>query len=376
MRAAEPFFISVGLQTFDGTAISDLTIPWYPDVCNRPKEETEQRKEGIMREKTLRRGTMMLAAAAMALTMSGMAVSAEEAKEGDTYELSIVYDNDIHGRLERLPQFKTLIDEAREEVDNLLVLNGGDIFLRGELQDQRGIPEMNILNEIGYDAWVLGNNDFRIPPEGGTAEEGNQQIQDLIELAEFPTLCGNVTMKDTGEYIDNVDPYIIKEVGGLDIGIIGVTSLKPQDREWEEVSDKVFESGEITVANLMEEVAPQTDINIVLSHTGLAVDTKIANVEGVSAVIGADDHYIITNPIYWPGDDGFKSTPIVQGGGEQDQYLGRLDLTYVYEEGAWTLDDFDGYLYDLEGVEGDEQIQQMIDSYQNNSVEETAEEAA
>ena len=148
MRAAEPFFISVGLQTFDGTAISDLTIPWYPDVCNRPKEETEQRKEGIMREKTLRRGTMMLAAAAMALTMSGMAVSAEEAKEGDTYELSIVYDNDIHGRLERLPQFKTLIDEARKEVDNLLVLNGGDIFLRGELQDQRGIPEMNILNEI------------------------------------------------------------------------------------------------------------------------------------------------------------------------------------------------------------------------------------
>ena len=53
-----------------------------------------------------------------------------------------------------------------------------------------------------------------------------------------------------------MEPYIIKEVGGLDIGIIGVTSLKPQDRGWEEVSDKVFESGDITVTNLMEEVAP------------------------------------------------------------------------------------------------------------------------
>ena len=103
-------------------------------------------------------------------------------------------------------------------------------------------------------------------------------------------------MKDTGELIDGVEPYIIKEVGGLDIGIIGVTSLKPQDRGWEEVSDKVFESGDITVTNLMEEVAPQTDINIVLSHTGLAVDTKTCRVEGVSAVVGADDHFVIPSP--------------------------------------------------------------------------------
>ena len=94
------------------------------------------------------------------------------------------------------------------------------------------------------------------------------------------------------------------------------------------------------------------------------MDTKIANVAGVSAVIGADDHYIITDPIYYPGEDGFKSTPIVQGGGEQDQYLGRLDLVYKYEDGAWTLDDFDGYLYDLEGVEADQEIQDLIDSYQ------------
>ncbi len=317
-----------------------------------------------MKHAIKKKAAILAAAASVMAAAAAPAVCAAEAQEGDTYELSIIYDNDIHGRLERLPQFKTLIDEARETTDNLLVLNGGDIFLRGELQEEQGIPEMNVLNAIGYDAWVLGNNDFRVPTDGGTPEEGNEQLQNLIALAEFPTLCANVTMEESGELIDNVEPYIIKEVGGLDIGIIGVTSLKPQNREWEEVSDKVFESGEITVANLMEEVDPQTDITIVLSHTGLAVDTKIANVAGVSAVIGADDHYIITDPIYYPGEDGFKSTPIVQGGGEQDQYLGRLDLVYKYEDGAWTLDDFDGYLYDLEGVEADQEIQDLIDSYQ------------
>ncbi len=325
-----------------------------------------------MKNSIKKKAAIFAAAASVMATAIAPAAYAAEAQEGDTYELSIIYDNDIHGRLDRLPQFKTLIDEARENTENLLVLNGGDIFLRGELQEEQGIPEMNILNAIGYDAWVLGNNDFRVPTDGGTTEEGNEQIQNLIALAEFPTLCGNVTMEETGEVIDNVEPYMIKEVGDLKIGIIGVTSLKPQDRGWEEVSDKVFESGEITVARLMEEVAPQTDINIVLSHTGLAVDTKIANVEGVSAVIGADDHYIITEPIYYPGEDGFKSTPIVQGGGEHDQYLGRLDLVYKYEDGAWILDDFEGYLYDLEGVEGDQEIQDLIDSYQTESQEDAA----
>src|SRR5699024_421777 len=149
-------------------------------------------------------------------------------------------------------QFKTLIDEAIEETDNLLVLNGGDIFQREPLQEQQGIPEMTVLNEVGYEAWLLGNIAFRVQAEGGGRDEGDEQLQNLIELANCTTLCANETMKDHGELIDGVDPYIIKEVGGLNIGIIGVTSLKPQDREWEEVSDKVFESGEITVANLME----------------------------------------------------------------------------------------------------------------------------
>lgn len=321
-------------------------------------------------------GKMKIAAllTSAVLTANSLTVFAEETNSEDTYSLTIVYDNDIHGRVDRLPQFKTIIDEVREENENVLVLNGGDIFLRGEFQDQQGLPEMEMLNAIGYDAWVPGNNDFRIPPEGGTPEEGNEQLQALVKAAEFPTLCANVTMKESGEYIDNVLPYTIKTVGDLDIGIIGVTSLKPQNREWEEVSDKVFESGEITVANLIEEVKPQTDINIVLSHTGLAVDTKIANVEGVSAVVGADDHYIITNPIYYPGNDDFKSTPIVQAGGEQDQYLGRLDLEYELVDGTWTLKDFNGYLYDLTGVEGNSDIQAIIDEYRTPA-EETKEAA-
>ncbi len=282
-----------------------------------------------------------------------------------SFSLSIIYNSDTHGLVDRLPYFKSLIDEARMEEGNFLVLYGGDIFLRGEFEDQRGIPEMTMMNAIAYDAWVIGNNDFRIPPHGGTRAEGNEQLQNLIALAEFPTLCANVTMRDGSGLIENVDPYIIKEFDGVKVAIIGVTSLKPQMRLWEESCDKVFESGEITVAKTIEAIKDEADIFIVLSHCGLFVDMSIAKVGGVSAVIGADDHLVIRKPICYPGPFGAKSAPVVQAGGEQDQYLGRLDLSFEITDGAWTLSDFDGFLYELDGVEPDRDLEDLIEKFRS-----------
>lgn len=327
-----------------------------------------------MNKKTVQKAKKLTAGilSAALITAGWTGVYAQEEKGEDTYSLTILYNNDIHGKVDRLPQFKTIIDQVKEETEHVLVLNGGDIFMRGELQDQQGLPELEMMNAIGYDAWVLGNHEFHVPWEDGTPQELEEQLQAQIALADFPTLCANVTQNETGELIENVLPYTIKEVGGLDIGIIGVTSMKPQDRQLPEVADMTFESGEVTVAKVMEELSPQTDINIVLSHTGLAVDTKMCWIPGVSAVVGADDHFIITNPIYCPGADGWKSTPIMQAGGENDQYLGRIDMEYELTDGQWELSDFQGYLYDLEGVQGNAQIQEIIDNCYENAQEPAA----
>lgn len=292
-------------------------------------------------------------------------------KEGEQYTLTIVHTNDIHGHVDNLPKYSTIIKQVKEEAENVLVLDGGDIFLRGEFEKFQGNAEMEMLNAMGYDAWVLGNNDFRIGPSGGTTIQGNEQLQNLIKLCNFSTLCANVKMKDSGNYIENVKPYEIKNVNGMKIGIIGVTSLKPQNRNWEENSDKIFESGEKTVANIINEVNEQSDINIVLSHTGLAIDTYIANIEGVSAVLGADDHFKISEPIYTT-NQGRKNAPITQNGGEENHYIGRLDLQFKYTQGNWKLTDFNGFLYDLNSVTEDSKIKNIINKYRNKNIEEKA----
>ena len=118
--------------------------------------------------------TISLAALALMTTLSLILTACTSAnaeavpQEGDFWTLSIVSTNDIHGYDDSLPQYATIIERARDTHKNLLVLEGGDIFLRGEFNDLKGIPEMEMLNLMGYDAHVIGNNDFKIPNDDGT----------------------------------------------------------------------------------------------------------------------------------------------------------------------------------------------------------------
>lgn len=290
---------------------------------------------------------------------------AAESYENNMFTLTIMHTNNIHGNVDNLSKYSTIINEVRSSAKNVLVLDGGDLFLRGEFQEQQGLVETEILNSIGYDAWVPGNNDFRVPPSGGTIDDGNKQLKAITDKVEFDAVCANVTIKDTKQYIEDIPPYIIKDVNGVKVGIIGVTSLKPQTRKWTEVSDKIFEDGDLAVSRIVEELKGKTDVNIVLSHTGLVTDLKIANIEGVDAVLGADDHYYISEPMYYTDGEGNKSTPITQNGGENNHHLGRLDLVFEKNDSEYELVDFHGYLYDLNLTKSDSKIQNIIDQYRS-----------
>jgi 5'-nucleotidase len=127
----------------------------------------------------MRRNITILAMFAVNFLILADAAGAEALtlKDGDRYTLTILHTNDIHGHVDNLPRFSTVIKNARKNVGtNLLVLDVGDVFLRGEFEEFLGKPEIEILNEWGCEATVYGNNDFRVPPSGGSAEEGNRLL--------------------------------------------------------------------------------------------------------------------------------------------------------------------------------------------------------
>ena len=145
---------------------------------------------------------------------------------------------------------------------------------------------------------------------------------------------------------------------GINVAIIGVTSLKPRNRGFDVTKRALFDDPVKTMSRLAAEAGEKSDIQIALSHAGFDVDLDM---RGISAVVGGDSHTKLTEPV--PVKDGDKRIPVVQAGGEEDNYLGRLDLVYTNVKGQWVLKEFSGYLFPLDNVAADIEIQDILDKY-------------
>ncbi|WP_262366392.1 bifunctional metallophosphatase/5'-nucleotidase [Oceanobacillus profundus] len=261
-----------------------------------------------------------------------------------------------------IAKYATIIEDVRNKEENVLLVDGGDVFLRGEFQAGQGELETSLLKELDYDAMVLGNNDFRVYPAGeGTPDSRYEQLKDYHRNVNFQFLTGNVIHRDTGKYLQNVKPWKNFTFAGVKVGMIGLTSMKPEIRGWNDVVDLEFIEPVKALNALLPKVSEKSDINIVLSHAGNEEDHKLAQVPGVSAVIGADTHKVIETPEY--EFNGELMVPITQAGGEQEHYLGRLDLVYEVVDGKMKLVESDGFLYDVTNVPADPEIQAIIDDY-------------
>jgi 5'-nucleotidase len=325
--------------------------------------------------KNLLMGCFSLAVAAAFVTPPITADAEVRLKEGEKFELTILQTNDFHGHLDdivtldggtlhhnSIAKYATIIENVRNVEENVLLVDGGDVFLRGEFQAGQGELETSLLKAMDYDAMVLGNNDFRVYPAGeGTPDSRYEQLKNYQRNVNFPILTGNVINKETGKYIQNVKPWKGFTFKGVQVGLIGLTSMKPEIRGWNDVADLDFIEPVEALNALLPEVSEKSDINIVLSHAGNPEDHNLAQVPGVSAVLGADTHKVIKTPEY--EFNGEVMVPITQAGGEQENYLGRLDLTFEVVDGQMKLVESDGSLYDVTNVPANPEIQGIIDEY-------------
>jgi len=288
---------------------------------------------------------------------SPTSISSANLKE---YSITILETNDIHGRFEKMAEYATIINQVRKDEKNVILLDAGDVFKRGKYENYQGKIEMDIFNEIGYDAMVLGNNEFKVPGSrgskrnSGTLYESDRQISNLVKWAKFPMLCSNVKLKDSDKYIDGIKPFTVLNINGVRVGIIGITSTSPAEEKLDMTVNKEFISGSKAVKRLLPEVEAVSDIQIVLSHAGMNVNRKINDVE---AIISGHDHIKTFKPIVSDG------IPIMQAGGEVAHYLGRLDLKFKRQDNKWVLYNFEGKLYSADGVEKDEGVKKIIDDY-------------
>jgi len=142
--------------------------------------------------------------------------------------ITIFYTNDEEGYLEPVSDRSTTYGGAanvmaalrrrgyRPDSDSSLLLSGGDMWTGPAISSWfQGGPVVQVANAMGYNAAALGNHEF---------DFGQDTIRKNEAAADFPFLSANAVVTGTGKPPDFCTPYIIREVNGVRVAIIGLTT--------------------------------------------------------------------------------------------------------------------------------------------------------
>ena len=152
----------------------------------------------------------------------------------DYQKITVLYTNDVHGGIPRTeatfmnPQFppkigsgpaiaryvKEVREQAEKEGFGVLLIDEGDFFSGTPIGSKTaGAAVVEYMNAIGYDLLTAGNHDF---------DKSYTELRKRAKEANFPILGANIVDSETGEVLDFLKPYIIKEMYGIKVGILGI----------------------------------------------------------------------------------------------------------------------------------------------------------
>ena len=283
-------------------------------------------------------------------------------------DLTILHTNDMHGDFlieERdgvetggLVRLSGYVQREREVNPNTLYVMAGDMF-RGSVIDSEylGLSTIDLINIIDPDVATLGNHEV---------DYGLAHLLFLEKCASFPIINANlfVTMNHKRLF----QPYIIKEVNGMKVLIIGLlTDLVIAAARKEKVIGSFVDTEE--AAKCVEIICDNyrtddIDLTVLITHIGIEEDRKLASLlhesSGVDIIIGGHSHTFMYEP------EVVNGIPIVQAGYGTDQ-IGRLDL--VIDEDANRIVDLKYQLVPInaETAPKDEIMEDLIDQYKEKT---------
>ncbi|MBI2645780.1 MAG: hypothetical protein HYW85_01920 [Deltaproteobacteria bacterium] len=157
---------------------------------------------------------------------------------------------------------------------------------------------------MGFQVLGLGETDFAL---------GLDFLLKLKAKAQFSFLSSNIVDSKTEKPI--FEPYVVREVRGIKIGIFSVIDSSFVLPEGIKVLDSVA-----TSQKMVQELSSKVDVIIALTHQGLAKDVELTQkVSGIDIMIGGHDKQHLDQPTQ------IKSTLILESG-DQGKYVGVLNI--------------------------------------------------
>ncbi len=257
--------------------------------------------------------------------------------------IAVWHTNDIHGWIAPRPAVTTaaapgrLVGGAaalarvyRQEPLPKILLDGGDWFQgTPEGTMTRGKAVADVFNAVPYDAVVVGNHDF---------DFGEAVLREAVRAIKVPVLGANVYIKATGRRPAYLRPHILKDVGGVTVGVFGLLTTQMRSLTFEKnFAGLEFRREADEAKAAVKELRRQgAAVVIALTHVGLESpdrapfegdQTLAATVPGIDLIVGGHSHTALKDPIR----DATYGTLIVQAG----SYLtmaGRVEVEFDAEK--------------------------------------------
>ena len=178
------------------------------------------------------------------------------------------------------------INAVKEKEDHVYFIDTGDIMTgtpATELEHKNvtGGWMIEFLNRLECQVWCFGNHEFDLGPENALG---------LAGLADFPTVMANIVYKDSGK-IFPVKPYHISQIGGLDVGFIGIMSEKFLIEVLKErIANLDVLPAVPTLESRIPELDKKTDLVVVLFHGKYQEAIEVAKtVQGIDIMLVASE---------------------------------------------------------------------------------------
>jgi len=271
-----------------------------------------------------------------------------------------LHTNDIHGHLtawkgwegdlkdKMIGGFGRLagaVAQARKGTENVLLLDAGDLIGDSMIADlTEGKAMVEALNHLGYDALSIGNHE----PDFGMAV-----LRQRMKEAGFTVVAANLIERKGSKLFTK--PYVVKKVGGVAVGILGLAYPKTG---WttaaKNVAEVEFQDPIPAVKHYLPKMRDDgAELVVVLSHLGLGGDKILAaTVEGIDVIVGGHSHNRMSKA------EKVGTTLIVQAGAHGSD-LGRLELTV--EKGIVTAHVYTLTLLDHDRVEADAVAERLLE---------------
>src|ERR1043166_1489955 len=150
----------------------------------------------------------------------------------DRVQITILSTTDLHGNIDPIDYYTnkpdnrglakvaTLIKRLRKENPNSLLIDSGDTIQGTPLEsfhnrknNQPPDPMMLVMNSLNYDSMTVGNHEYNF---------GLKVLEKARSEAKFPWLSANTY--DTAKQQPHYQPYIVKEVASVKIGVRGLST--------------------------------------------------------------------------------------------------------------------------------------------------------